>query len=93
MIQQGLLDEVRGLLESGVPADCQAMKAIGYKEIIPYLRGAATWEETDYLLKLNTRHYAKRQLTWMRREADVLWVDTMTMDAYAMLENWYTRGE
>ena len=93
MIQQGLLDEVRGLLESGVPADCQAMKAIGYKEIIPYLRGEATWEETDYLLKLNTRHYAKRQLTWMRREADVLWVDTMTMDAYAMLENWYTRGE
>ena len=93
MIQQGLLDEVRGLLESGVPADCQAVKAIGYKEIIPYLRGEATWEETDYLLKLNTRHYAKRQLTWMRREADVLWVDTMTMDAYAMLENWYTRGE
>ena len=93
MIQQGLLDEVRGLLESGVPADCQAMKAIGYKEIIPYLCGEATWEETDYLLKLNTRHYAKRQLTWMRREADVLWVDTMTMDAYAMLENWYTRGE
>lgn len=93
MIQQGLLDEVRGLLESGVPADCQAMKAIGYKEIIPYLRGEATWEETDYLLKLNTRHYAKRQLTWMRREAVVLWVDTMTMDAYAMLENWYTRGE
>ena len=93
MIQQGLLDEVRDLLESGVPADCQAMKAIGYKEIIPYLRGEATWEETDYLLKLNTRHYAKRQLTWMRREADVLWVDTMTMDAYAMLENWYTRGE
>ena len=93
MIQQGLLDEVRGLLESGVPADCQAMKAIGYKEIIPYLRGEATWEKTDYLLKLNTRHYAKRQLTWMRREADVLWVDTMTMDAYAMLENWYTRGE
>ena len=93
MIQQGLLDEVRGLLESGVPADCQAMKAIGYKEIIPYLYGEATWEETDYLLKLNTRHYAKRQLTWMRREADVLWVDTMTMDAYAMLENWYTRGE
>ena len=93
MIQQGLLDEVHGLLESGVPADCQAMKAIGYKEIIPYLRGEATWEETDYLLKLNTRHYAKRQLTWMRREADVLWVDTMTMDAYAMLENWYTRGE
>ena len=93
MIQQGLLDEVRGLLGSGVPADCQAMKAIGYKEIVPYLRGEATWEETDYLLKLNTRHYAKRQLTWMRRECDVLWVDATATDAYAILENWYTRGE
>lgn len=93
MIQMGLLDEVRGLLKSGVPADCQAMKAIGYKEIVPFLRGEASWEETDYLLKLNTRHYAKRQLTWMRREEDVLWVDAMMPDVYNTLENWYTRGE
>lgn len=93
MVQQGLLEEVRSLLDSGIPADCQALKAIGYKEIIPYLRGESTWEETDYLLKLNTRHYAKRQLTWMRREEDVLWVDAMQPDAYERLEKWYTRGE
>lgn len=93
MMQQGLLDEVRGLLDSGIKADCQAMKAIGYKEIVPFLRGEATWEETDYLLKLNTRHYAKRQLTWMRREEDVLWVDAMAEDAYDVLEKWFTRGE
>lgn len=93
MVQQGLIDEVRGLLASGVPADCQALKAIGYKEIIPYIRGEATWEETDYLLKLNTRHYAKRQLTWMRREEDVLWVEALQMDAYDVLEKWYTQGE
>ena len=93
MIEQGLIEEVRGLLDSGVPADCQAMKAIGYKEIVPYIRGEASWEETDYLLKLNTRHYAKRQLTWMRREEDVLWVDALRDDAYQTLENWYTQGE
>ena len=93
MIEQGLIEEVRGLLDSGVPADCQAMKAIGYKEIVPYIRGEASWEETDYLLKLNTRHYAKRQLTWMRREEDVLWVDALHDDAYQTLENWYTQGE
>lgn len=93
MIEQGLIDEVKGLLDSGVPADCQAMKAIGYKEIVPYIRGEATWEETDFLLKLNTRHYAKRQLTWMRREEDVLWVDALSENAYSQLENWFTQGE
>ena len=93
MIQQGLVDEVRGLLDNGVPSDCQAMKAIGYKEIVPFIRGESNWEETDYLLKLNTRHYAKRQLTWMRREEDVLWVDALSADAYDQLDNWYTQGE
>ncbi|MBQ8555197.1 MAG: tRNA (adenosine(37)-N6)-dimethylallyltransferase MiaA [Clostridia bacterium] len=93
MIVQGLVDEVRGLLDSDVPADAQAMKAIGYKEIIPFIRGESTWEETDYLLKLNTRHYAKRQLTWMRREQDVLWVDSLADGAYQTLENWYLQGE
>ena len=93
MVQQGLVKEVEGLLASGVPADCQAMKAIGYKEIVPFLRGESTWEETDYLLKLNTRHYAKRQLTWMRREEDVIWVDALAPDAYSILENWFTQGE
>ena len=93
MVQQGLVDEVKGLLDSGVPADCQAMKAIGYKEIVPFLRGEVSWDETEYLLKLNTRHYAKRQLTWMRREEDVLWVEALAPDAYDTLEQWFTQGE
>ncbi len=93
MIEQGLVDEVRELLGSGIPADAQAMKAIGYKEIVPFVCGEATLEETDYLLKLNTRHYAKRQLTWMRREEDVLWVDALQPDAYQTLQKWYTQGE
>lgn len=93
MVNQGLVAEVKSLLDSGIPADCQAMKAIGYKEIIPFLLGEATWEETDYLLKLNTRHYAKRQLTWMRREEDVYWVDSLQPDAYTKLEKWFTQGD
>ena len=92
MIEMGLVDEVRGLLESGVPADCQAMKAIGYKEIVPFIRGDSSWEETDCLLKLNTRHYAKRQLTWMRREDDICWVDSLQSNAYNELRNFFTQG-
>ena len=93
MAEQGLVEEVRRLLDSGVSSDCQAMKAIGYKEIVPFIHKEADWPTTDYLLKLNTRHYAKRQLTWMRREEDVLWVDALQPDAYDRLVHWYTQGE
>ncbi len=91
MLQEGLFSEVRHLLEQGYGPELQAMQAIGYKELIPYVRGESNLEEAVYLLKLNTRHYAKRQLTWMRREEDVLWVDALADDAYATLENWYTK--
>lgn len=92
MMEQGLLDEIKGLLDAGVPADAQAMKAIGYKEMIPALRGDISMEEAVAALKQNTRHYAKRQLTWMRREEDVCWVDSLSTDAYEQLANWYTQG-
>lgn len=93
MLEAGLLDEVRALLDSGVPADAQAMKGLGYKELVPYLRGEWTLDKAVYELKLGTRHYAKRQLTWMRREEDVLWVDSLLPDAYDQLETWFTQGE
>ncbi len=93
MLEAGLIDEVRALLDSGVPADAQAMKGLGYKELVPYLRGEWTMEKAVYELKLGTRHYAKRQLTWMRREEDVLWVDSLSADAYDQLEAWFTQGE
>lgn len=93
MLRDGLVDEVRGLLESGVPATAQAMKGLGYKELVPYLNGEWTLDKAIYELKLGTRHYAKRQLTWMRREEDVLWVDSLNGDACDQLKNWYTRGE
>ena len=93
MLADGLAEEVSRLLKNGVPRDAKAMKAIGYKEMIPYALGETTLDEAVYALKLNTRHYAKRQLTWMRREEDVLWVDALEPDAYDKLEAYYTQGE
>lgn len=92
MLQDGLLQEVRGLLEDGVPADCQAMKAIGYKELIPVLRDECSLEQATYEIKLGTRHYAKRQLTWMRKEEDVCWIDSLHPEAYRQAEAWLTQG-
>lgn len=93
MMAAGLADEVRRLLERGVPEKAQAMMGLGYKEMIPYIRGECSMEDAAKALKLGTRHYAKRQLTWMRREEDVMWVDGMAPDAYEQLERWFTEGE
>ena len=93
MLEAGLVQEVQALLTAGVPSDAQAMKAIGYKELIACLQGEYPLERAVYLLKLNTRHYAKRQLTWMRREEDVLWADSLQPDVYETLERWYLDGD
>lgn len=93
MLKDGLVEEVRGLLDRGVPPDAQSMKGLGYKELTPYLRGEGTLDEAVYAMKLGTRHYAKRQLTWMRREENVKWVDSLSPDAYAQAEAWLTKGE
>ena len=70
----GLFDEVRALLDRGVPDDCTAMQAIGYKEAVLALRGAMTREEALERIKQSSRQYAKRQLTWLRRDKDIRWV-------------------
>lgn len=75
MLQKGLVAEVEALLESGVSPDAQAMKAIGYKEIVARLQGQCDLAEATETIKRNTRRYAKRQLTWLRRDARVRWVD------------------
>lgn len=93
MIACGLVEEVRALLEEGVSPDAQAMRGLGYKELIPYIKGEIPLEQAVYEMKLGTRHYAKRQLTWMRREEDVCWVDALAPDAYQQLKTWYTQGE
>lgn len=73
LIKLGLVGEIEGLLEKGLTENSISMKGIGYKEIISYLHGAYDLEEAIRLVKRNTRHYAKRQLTWLRRYPDMLW--------------------
>ena len=75
MMEQGLLEEVKGLLEKGYTPDLVSMQGIGYKEFVPYFNGECTLEEAVIQLKTNTRRFAKRQLTWFRRQIDGLWVD------------------
>lgn len=75
MIEQGLVDEVRRLKASGCTGSMVSMQGLGYKEILNYLEGNCTLEEAIYVLKRDTRHFAKRQLTWFRRERDVIWLD------------------
>ena len=73
MVKAGLFDEVRALLDSGLPRDVTAMQAIGYKEALAYLDGEATREEAIDEIKLRSRQYAKRQLTWLRRDPGIYW--------------------
>ena len=75
MLDQGLVDEVRALLDRGVSRDRVSMQGLGYKEIAAYLDNEISLEEAVYILKRDTRHFAKRQLTWLKREPDVIWFD------------------
>ncbi len=75
MLQDGLVDEVKKLQEMGCHRKMVSMQGLGYKEILAYLEGEMTLDEAVYLLKRDTRHFAKRQLTWFRRERDVIWID------------------
>lgn len=73
LLDMGLVDEIKSLLDMGLTADNISMKGIGYKEIIGYLDGEYDLEHAIYLVKRNTRHYAKRQMTWFRRYDDIKW--------------------
>lgn len=75
MVAEGLIEEVQRLKDQGYMKDLVSMQGLGYKEILSYLDGALTLEESLYILKRDTRHFAKRQLTWFKREKDVIWID------------------
>ena len=75
MLKQGLLEEVQKLADMGYTKDMVSMQGLGYKEILSYLDHTCTLEEAVYILKRDTRHFAKRQLTWFKREKDVIWVN------------------
>ena len=75
MLEQGLVEEVKALKDMGCHRGMVSMQGLGYKEILAYLDGEITLENAVEILKRDTRHFAKRQLTWFRREQDVIWVD------------------
>ncbi|MEK3881346.1 tRNA (adenosine(37)-N6)-dimethylallyltransferase MiaA [Paenibacillus sp. PL2-23] len=75
MLQEGLVDEVRRLLARELPPSAVPMQALGYKEIARYLRGECSYEAAVELLKRDTRHFAKRQLSWFRHMKDIHWID------------------
>ena len=74
MLQQGLIEEIRSLLADGIPPKCTAMQAIGYKEFVSALEGHGTIAEAAALVQQSSRHYAKRQLTWFRRNKNMNWL-------------------
>ncbi len=80
MLDEGLVEEVRRLAQMGYTRDMVSMQGLGYKEILAYLEGEYSLEEAVYVLKRDTRHFAKRQLTWFRREKDVIWVKKPDFD-------------
>lgn len=75
MMEKGLVEEVRALYDKGYRRNMVSMQGLGYKEILDYLEGTCTLEEAVYVIKRETRHFAKRQLTWFRRERDVIWLN------------------
>jgi tRNA dimethylallyltransferase len=75
MIEKGLVEEVIKLKDMGYNSDMQSMKGIGYKEILFYLDGKITLEEAVNMIKQGTRNYAKRQLTWFRKDNRVNWIN------------------
>ncbi len=80
MIESGLIEEVKALRQMGCTRDMVSMQGLGYKEIFAYLEGHSSLEDAVCKIKLETRHFAKRQLTWFKRERDVIW---LTKENYA----------
>lgn len=81
MFEGGLLEEVRGLLAQGLSGDEKPFESLGYKQVLAYLRGQMTLEQAQDLTEIETRQYAKRQLTWFRRDPRVLWIEGFGSDA------------
>lgn len=83
MLEDGLLDEVRSLVDEGYSRDLVSMQGLGYKEMIDYIQERCTFDEALYTLKRDTRHFAKRQVTWFKREKQVTWVNKNEFDSEA----------
>ena len=93
MMENGLLKEVEALLEKGLTKDYISMKGIGYKELMEYLIGECSLEEAVDNIKIGTRHYAKRQMTWFRRDERIHWIDyneDIVKKAKELIDIYYT---
>ena len=88
MFEKGLVDEVISLINNGVNSDCQAFKGIGYKEVVQYLEGLISYDACIALIQKNTRHFAKRQITWYKRMPYINWItidsNTTEIEIYNM---------
>lgn len=89
MMERGLLAEVKDLAERGYTRDLVSMQGLGYKELLAFLDGECSLEEAVYILKRDTRHFAKRQLTWFKREKEVLWVEKDNFPSQEALLNYF----
>jgi tRNA dimethylallyltransferase len=74
MFSSGLVEEVQSLLEQGSTGDEKPFESLGYRQALEYIRGQITLERAIYLTQLETRHYAKRQWTWFRRDPEIQWL-------------------
>lgn len=93
MFERGLVDEVRGLMDQGLGDAVTSMQAIGYKEIIDALRGAITMDEARELIKMRSRRYAKRQLSWFKRDDRIVWFDMDEFTIDEVVDDIYRRIE
>jgi tRNA dimethylallyltransferase len=92
MIKEGFLDEVKGLKERGYSSELKAFKTVGYQELLSYLEGKIDFPEAVERIKLNTRHYAKRQLTWFRKDKEIKWLDTEKEDLIESMLKYFGDG-
>ncbi len=92
MLDEGLLAEVKELLARGYQRELKSMQSIGYRHMGDYLSGEVTWEETVRLLKRDTRRYAKRQMTWFRKDRDLVWATPSDKEKlFGIVEEWLKR--
>jgi len=87
MIKEGLVEEVKDLIDYGCTKDMISMQGLGYKEIIRYLEGEYSLDDAIEILKKETRHFAKRQLTWFKREKDTIWYDKSLLTEETIINN------
>jgi tRNA dimethylallyltransferase len=88
MMNSGLVKEVKGILDKGYSQNLVSMQGLGYKEIVDYLKGLSTLEESINILKRNTRRFAKRQIAWFKREKQIVWLDPISMGNLKAVSNW-----